>query len=229
MSEDLGTLGPRRGAVLPRRLEDEIEPRRMRENSMNRKTLDALLASAGVAVAVVLLAAGGLLTWGHSFVTHQVRTQLAAQKIFFPPTGSDALAPPAIGSYLNKYAGQQMLTGPQAEAYADHFIAVHLGEVAGGQTYAQLSSKAQLHPNNVALAAKVATEFKGETLRGLLLNAYAFGKMGTIAGIAAVVSFAGAAVLLLLSALGFVHLRRIKTQTVVLPTVSREAVHPVGV
>jgi hypothetical protein len=174
---------------------------------MNRKTFDALLASFGVAVAVLLIIAGGLLTWGHSFVTHQVRTQLAAQKIFFPPKGNEALAPAAIGPYLNKYAGKQMLTGQQAEAYADHFIAVHLQAIGGGKTYAQLSAASLAAPKNTVLAGQVATVFKGETLRGLLLNAYAFGKMGTLAGIAAIVAFGGAALMLLLSALGLAHRR----------------------
>jgi hypothetical protein len=197
---------------------------------MNRRTFDALVASAGVAVAVVLLAAGGLLTWGHSFVTHQVRTQLAAQKIFFPPKGNAALAPAAIGPYLNKYAGQQMVTGQQAEAYANHFIAVHLSEIGGGLTYAQLSAKAMAAPKNTVLAGEVATVFKGETLRGLLLNAYAFGKMGTIAGIAAIVSFVGAGVLLLLSLLGVAHLRRTNADAKVLPSLSGTApLHPAKV
>jgi hypothetical protein len=203
------------------------------ENSMNRKTFDALVASAGVALAVVLLAAGGLLTWGHSFVTNQVRTQLAAQKIFFPPTAAFAAAKPGteitpgMKPYLLKYAGQQMTTGQQAEAYANHFIAIHLTEIGGGLTYAQLSAKAMAAPKNVALAGQVATVFKGETLRGLLLNAYAFGKMGTIAGIAAIVSFAGAGVLLLLSLFGFAHVRRTSVGTVVLPSLSGPApLHP---
>jgi hypothetical protein len=184
---------------------------------MKRKTFDALFASFGVAVAVLLIVAGGLLTWGHSFVTHQVRTQLAAEKIFFPAKGSPALAPKAIGPYLNKYAGQQMLTGQQAEVWADHFIAVHLQEIGGGKTYAQLSAEAIAAPNNAKLAAQVATVFKGETLRGLLLNAYAFGKMGTLAGIGAIVAFAGAALMLLLSGLGLVHRRRTSADTVILP------------
>jgi hypothetical protein len=184
---------------------------------MKRKTFDALFASFGVAVAVLLIVAGGLLTWGHSFVTHQVRTQLAAEKIFFPPKGSEALASPAIGPYLNKYAGQQMLTGQQAEAWADHFIAVHLQEIGGGKTYAQLSTEAQAQPNNAKLAAQVATVFKGETLRGLLLNAYAFGKMGTLAGIGAIVAFAGAALMLLLSGLGLLHRRHTPVDQVILP------------
>jgi len=178
---------------------------------MKRRTFDALLASGGVAIAVVLLVAGGLLSWSHSFINHQVSTQLSAQKIFFPPTGSDALAPKEIGPFLNKYAGQQMTTGAQAEAYANHFIAVHLNEMTGGQTYAQLSQKSLADPTNTKLADQVATVFKGETLRGLLLNAYAFGKIGTIAGIAAIVSFIGAGVMLLLAGLGLVHLRRTPT------------------
>ena len=52
--------------------------------------------------------------------------------------------------------------------------------------------------------------FKGETLRGLLLNAYAFGTMGTIAGIAAIVAFGGAGILLVLSALGLWHSHRVR-------------------
>jgi hypothetical protein len=186
----------------------ESPAERQEENTMKRKTFDALFASFGVAIAVLLIIAGGLLTWGHSFVTHQVKTQLAAEKIFFPPKGSAALAPAAIGPYLNKYAGQQMLTGQQAEVWADHFIAVHLQAIGGGKTYAQLSAEAIAQPKNTVLAGQVATVFKGETLRGLLLNAYAFGKMGTIAGIAAVVAFAGAALMLLLSALGLAHRSR---------------------
>ena len=50
--------------------------------------------------------------------------------------------------------------------------------------------------------------FKGETLRGLLLNAYAFGTMGMIAGIAAIGAFIAAAVMLVLSGLGLLHARR---------------------
>ena len=175
---------------------------------MRRKTLDALLASAGVGLVVVLLVAGGLLTWAHSFVSNQVRTQLVAQQITFPAKGSAALAPPAISPYLSKYAGKQLSTGQQAEAFADHYIAVHLTEIGGGKTYSQLSAESIADPTNTKLAAQVETVFKGETLRGLLLNAYAFGKMATLAGIAAIAAFIGAALMLLLSLLGFLHLRR---------------------
>jgi hypothetical protein len=202
---------------------------RTEEDDMNRRTFDALLASGGVAIAIVLLIAGGLLTWGHSFIKHQVHSQLAQQQIFFPPKGSDALAPKAIGPYLNKYAGKQMLTGQEAEAYADHFIAVHLQEIGGGKTYAQLSAASLADPKNTALAAQVATVFKGETLRGLLLNAYAFGKLGTIAGIAAIVSYAGALVMLLLAALGFMHLRRTPPDAEVFARLGAHTVAPTEV
>ena len=200
---------------------------------MKRRTFDALVASAGVALAVVLLAAGGLLTWGHSFIHNQVRSQLAAEKIFFPPNSAFLAAKPGTEvtpgmlPYLQKYAGQQMLTGDQAGAYANHFIAVHLQEIGGGLTYSQLSAKAMAAPTNTVLAGQVATVFKGETLRGLLLNAYAFGKMGTIAGIAAIVAFAGAAFMLILSALGLAHLKRTPAAAEVLPTLNEHAPKPV--
>jgi hypothetical protein len=178
---------------------------------MRRKTFDLLATATGLALAVVLLIAGGLLLWGHSFVGTQVHNQLAAQKIYFPADNSPAIKAPEFAA-LHQYAGQQMLTGAQAEVYADHFIANHLKAIGGGQTYAQLSAKAQLQPTNAALAAQVATMFKGETLRGLLLNAYAFGEMGMLAGIAAIVAFAGAGVLLILSGLGIAHARRVPAE-----------------
>jgi hypothetical protein len=178
------------------------------ELAMRRKTFDAILTAGGLVLAVVLLVAGGLLTWGSTFVSHQVKTQLAAERIFIPAAGSDALADPAIKPYLTQYAGQQLTTGAQAEAYADHFIAVHLTKMTGGKTYSELSAQSQADPTNTKLAAEVNTVFKGETLRGLLLNAYAFDTMGRIAGIAAVAAFSFAGLMLLLVALGVWHLRR---------------------
>jgi hypothetical protein len=176
---------------------------------MRRRTFDILVSSTGMMLTIVLLVAGGLLYWGYSFANSNVHDQLAAQQIYFPPHGSQALAAPQIGRYLNRYAGQQLVTGAQAQAYADHFIAVHLNETAGGKTYAQVSSQALQNPNDTRLAAQVQTLFRGETLRGLLLNAYAFWKVGQIALWAAIASFALAAVMLVLTVLGFWHLRRV--------------------
>lgn len=175
---------------------------------MKRRTFDLLVSVVGVFLAAFLLVAGGLLTWAHGFVEHEVRTQLAAQQIYFPAKDSPAVAGPQFAP-MRQYAGQRLTTGAQAETYADHFIAVHLNELGGGKTYAQLSSEAQANRDDPALAAKVDTMFRGETLRGLLLNAYAFGTMGTIAGIGAIAAFAAAAVMLLASGLGLWHARRV--------------------
>jgi hypothetical protein len=174
---------------------------------MRRRSFDRLVSWAAVLLAAVLLVAGSLLGYAHQFVTDQVRTQLSAQQIFFPPAGSPALAAPEFAQ-VRQYAGQQLTTGAQAEVYADHFIANHLRTIGGGRTYAQLSTAAQAAPDDAALAAQVATMFKGETLRGLLLNAYAFGTMGTLAGIGALVAFGAAILLLLLAAAGLLHSRR---------------------
>ncbi len=182
---------------------------------MRRKTFDALAVIGGLILAVVLLVAGGLLLWGHGFVNDQVHTQLAAQKIYFPPASSGAIKalPATDAQAMTAHAGQQMTTGAQAQAYADHFIAVHLREIGGGKTYAQLSAAALANPKNTALAEQVQTVFRGETLRGLLLNAYGFWKMGQIMLIGAIVAFAAAAVLLIMSVFGVVHLRRVPAET----------------
>ncbi|MGH8890389.1 MAG: hypothetical protein ACRDV3_11635 [Acidothermaceae bacterium] len=194
---------------------------------MRRKTFDALLTTGGLLIAAVLLVAGGLLTWAHSFVDNQVHSQLAQQQIFFPPAGNQALADPQIQPYLEKYAGQQLTNGEQAGAYANHFIRVHLEKIGGGQTYAQLSATANADPTNTKLADQVQTMFRGETLRGLLLNAYAFWKMAEIAMIAAIAAFIGAGVLLLLAAFGYLHLRRVDPAAEVLPKLGARTPAPV--
>jgi hypothetical protein len=179
---------------------------------MKRRTFDLLVAVAGLFLAVTLIAAGGLLTWGHTFIGNEVHTQLAAQQIFFPPANSQAVAAPEFQA-MRQYGGQQLTTGAQAEVYADHFIANHLKVIGGGKTYAQVSAAALASPGNAKLAATADTLFKGEALRGLLLNAYAFGTMGVIAGIAAIAAFIAAAVMLLLGGLGLMHARRVAPAT----------------
>jgi hypothetical protein len=145
-------------------------------------------------------------------VGDNVHTQLAAQNIYFPKAGSDQLKDPKVQPYLEQYAGQQLVNGAQAKAYADHFIKVHLDEATGGKTYAELSNAARANPDDQKAAGLVDLAFKGETLRGLLLNAYAFGTMGKIAMYAAWASFVGAAAKLLLTLLGFMHLRRVPAE-----------------
>lgn len=177
---------------------------------MNRSVLDKLISSAGLIVAIVLLLAAGGLWYAHGFVHSQVHDQLAAEKITFPALGSPALTslPAADQQAVSKYAGQQLLTGAQAETFADHFIAVHLKEIGSGKTYSELSAAAMADPSNQVLAGKVQKVFQGETLRGLLLNAYAFDTMATIANFAALGAVIAGILLLALALLGFGHSAR---------------------
>ena len=154
-----------------------------------------LVVIAGFALSAILLVAGGLLLWGSTYVHNTVQGQLAAQQIYFPPQA--AFAHPKAGTEItpsmipsvSQYAGQQLLTGQQAEAYADQFIGVHITNMTGGQTYAQLSSKALANPNDTKLAAQVATVFKGEALRSMLLNAFGWWKISQITYIASLIAF----------------------------------------
>jgi hypothetical protein len=145
---------------------------------------------------VLLLVFGfgaGLLMYESSYITGTVHDQLAAQKIYFPTTGSASFnaLPASDQQAMRPYAGQELTTGPQAQTYADSYIAVHLNEVAGGKTYAQVSEAAMAQPANAALAAQKATLFQGEMLRGTLLNAYGWAQFGQylfLAGMGAAVA-----------------------------------------
>ena len=84
-----------------------------------------------------------------------------------------------------------------------------------GQTYEEvsgqfisLSDEEKASPEGQALGQLRQTLFMGNTLRGLLLYGYAFATIGTIAGIAAFVSFGAGALLLVLFALGIWHSRK---------------------
>ena len=187
---------------------------------MRRKTFDMILTAGGAVLVVVLLAAGGLGLWGHSFANSNVHNQLAQQQITFPPAAAFAHAKvgteitPSMIPSVSQYAGQQLTTGPQAEVYADDFIAVHLQEIGGGKTYAQLSAQALALPKGTpdlhrGRGPGGQTVFQGTTLRGLLLEAYAFGTFGQIALVASIVSFVLAGIMLVLTLFGVVHLRRV--------------------
>ena len=179
-----------------------------------RRNSHFTLAIAGFVAAVLLAAAGGLLLWGSTYVHNTVQSQLSAQQIFFPPKAAFANAKvgteitPSMIPSVSQYAGEQLLTGQQAEAYADHFIAVHLSEIGGGKTYSQLSAESIAQPKNVALAGQVATVFKGESLRSMLLNAYGWWKVSQITYIASLVAF-GLAGLAFLSSLAALTLGRL--------------------
>ena len=180
---------------------------------MRRTTFDKLLGWVGISLGIVLLAVGGLLLWGSAYVHNTVQSQLAAQQITFPPAAAFAHAKagteitPSMIPSVSQYAGQQLLTGQQAEAYADHFIAVHIASMGGGKTYSQLSAASLAQPDNTTLANTVATVFKGETLRSMLLNAYGWWKVSQITYIAALTLFGLGTVSFLAGLFGFGILR----------------------
>ena len=136
---------------------------------MSRKVFDTLTSAGGAVLVVVLVIAGGLLTWGHSFVNSNVHNQLAQQQIYFPPAAAFKQAKagteitPAMIPSVSQYAGQQLLTGAQAEVYADHFIKIHLSEMPYGGVYSKISAAAIAAPTNAKLAALKATSFQGTT------------------------------------------------------------------
>ncbi len=181
---------------------------------MNRATLDKLISTSGLVIAIVLLMTAGGLGYAHHFIHSQVHDQLAVEKITFPAVGSAGIAalPPADAKAVSKYAGQQLLTGAQAETFADHYIAVHLKKIGGDKTYSELSTASIADPSDATLAKQVQTVFQGETLRGLLLNAYAFDTMATVAGMAALGALVAGIILLVLATLGYYHAGRIKKQ-----------------
>ena len=187
--------------------------------ALKRRSIDSILIGFGVVAMAAFAVAGGLLSWGHNFSTDYVTKELASQNISFP--SADALTK-GDRADLVKWADHKVDTGAEAQAYAS-FINGHLAAVAGGATYADLGKadvaaavKAGKTTEEVAaLQAKADvitnqrnTMFKGETLRGLLLSAYAWSTVGTIAGYAAFGAFAAAALMLVLVVLGLIHHRR---------------------
>lgn len=152
-----------------------------------------------VVAAILLFAVGGLALWAHNFTGNMVKSELAAQKIYFPKKGSPALDP-AIYPDLQSYAGQLVDTPEEAKAYANGYIGRHLKKVANGKVYAEVSAEAAKDPTNEKLKAQKQSLFQGETLRGMLLTSgYGFGTVGKVAGIVAYAAFIGGVVLLLLA------------------------------
>jgi hypothetical protein len=181
---------------------------------MSRRVFDILTSSAGVIVVVVLVIAGGILNWGHSFASSNVRNQLAQQQISFPPQA--AFAHPKAGTEItpsmipsvSQYAGQPLLTGQQAKVYANDFIAVHLSEMPYGGVYSKISAAAQKNKTSVPLKTLEQTSFQGTTLRGLLLEAYGFSVIGTVMLFGAIAAFLAVVFMSVLIGLGLWHARR---------------------
>jgi hypothetical protein len=164
---------------------------------VRRAVIEAVLA-------VVLLVGGGLLAWGGAFADDMVHDQLSDQRIFFPEAGSPALDPDTYPG-LQQYAGEAVDNGPKAKAYADEYIKVHLEESTDGRTYSELSTASRANPDDTELAGLVQTAFRGETLRGLLLYAWGWSVVASIATIVSWAAFAGAAIVLLALAYGLLR------------------------
>lgn len=184
---------------------------------MKRRTLDIVFSVGGLAVAALILVLGLVLQNQANFAKDYVHDQLAAQQITFTP--ADKLGDDTQAQCLIDNGGKPLVTGKQAECYANNYIAVHLTAIDDGKTYSQASSdnqalqaqlkadptNADLQTQQKAVAAKVDTLFKGETLRGLLLTSYGFSIFGERAAQAALVCFLVAGVLFLASVAGFIH------------------------
>jgi hypothetical protein len=188
---------------------------------MKRKSFDKIVTAVGFGLAAFLLIAAGLLNWGASFAADAVASQLEAQEISIPAVTGNAEESADITEFFAVNGEKILSNAKQAQMYADHYLGFHLSSMP---TYAAASAanraaRAALaeNPNDEALksdlaakAAMVETVFKGTVLSGTLLTAYAFGTLGSIAGIAAMVSLFGSLVMLLLSVLGLLHIRRIR-------------------
>lgn len=215
------TVAPPR-AALPEAGQETTEP----VIALKRRTIDAVLIGFGVVATAVFAVAGGLLTWGSNFSDDYVTRELSSQNITFPT--AEALTEDGRTDLL-EFAGNRLDTGDEAEGYAS-FIDGHLEAIADGATYADLgvieraakaevtaaveAGKPQAEIDELkATAAGITGQrdslFRGETLRGLLLSAYAWSTVGTIAGIAAIGAFIAAGIMALLVVLGVVHHRRL--------------------
>jgi hypothetical protein len=131
-------------------------------------------------IAILVLGFGSVAGfYASNFTSTQIRNQLAPQQIFFPKDAKSGL--PAD---LKSYAGQQVLNGDQAHAYAEKFIGLHLSEIGQGHPYSYWSGLA-IAEANPALKAKdqgiADTLFKGDTLQTMLNDAWTFSVIGQIA------------------------------------------------
>lgn len=177
-----------------------------------RAIVDKLISLTGLALVVVLLGAGGLLTWANVFIGGQVNDQLTMQGITMPEGEALASLPKADAAALEQFGGSALDTGPEARAYADHYILAHMNASSDGRTYEEVSGEfvalddaGKASAEGQALGGLRQTLFMGNTLRGLLLYGFAFATIGTIAGYAAIAAFIAAAALLALVVLGLRH------------------------
>ena len=175
---------------------------------MDRKGWDRLVSWSGLVIAIALIVLGGAAVYGGNFGRDNVQDRLEPQNIVFPPL--EAMSPEEQAE-LGDFAEQQVVNGEQAEAYS-RYIGGHLVDINEGATYAETSAAAReegLDPDVAAeLQAKADTLFKGEALRSILLNAYGWWTVATIALFAGYVMIAAGIILVVFAILGFRHARK---------------------
>ena len=188
---------------------------------MKRKSFDKIVTAVGFGLAVFLLIAAGLLNWGANFASSAVSSQLEAQEITFPAVTGNEDESADITKFFADNGDKVLSSATQAQMYADNYLGFHLSKMptyaaasaanrAAGAALGANPTDPTLKADAAAKAGMVETVFKGTMLRGTLLTAYAFGTLGSIAAISALVSLAGATVMLLLSILGLLHIRRVR-------------------
>lgn len=184
---------------------------------MLRSTFDKLVSYVGLLIAALLIVVSGLAFWGYSFANGTVHDQLAAQKITMPVQAAMAGLSEADQASLLPFAGQPLDNAPAAKAYADHYIQAHMNAAAAGKTYAEVSgvcnAAKKTDPTMAQEATKTAcdlreTLFMGDTLRSMLLTAYAFGTIGTIALWGFIATLIGGLAMLVLGLLGLSHSKK---------------------
>lgn len=188
------------------------------ERKMKRKTFDKIVTSIGAALTVFLFVTAALLNWGASFASDSVKSQLENQNISFP--AADGM-PEATRAQLEKWAEMKVTTGEMARDYSDLYIWEHMksssiAAIGKEATYSEVSGMymglvrgGSTDTEQIAKLGELRqTLFMGNTLRGMLLEAYAFGTMGVIAGYGALAALIGGVLMLILTIAGLVHIRR---------------------
>lgn len=171
------------------------------------KVIKRVFMYLSVFASALLLAVGALALWAHNFTGDMVKSELSAQKIYFPEAGSPGFDAETYPD-LQQYAGQMVDSPAKAKAYANGYIGRHLKTIADGKVYSEVSAEAQKDPTNPTLKQQQQTLFQGETLRGMLLTSgYGFGTVGEIAGIIAAVTFVASATMLIVAFLLNAHIK----------------------
>lgn len=180
---------------------------------MDRSSWDKIVSGAGAVIAVVLIALGAMAIYGGNFGQQNVRDRLEPQNIVFPP--AEAMSPEEQ-TEVGEFAGEKVDTGVEAEAFS-RYIGGHLVGINDGATYSETSAAAReegLDPDVAAeLQGKADTLFKGETLRAILLNAYGWWTVATIALWAGIAMVVAGLLLGIFSILGFRHASKVSTTT----------------